>query len=154
FLRNVNGDPPTRLGTGQARALSKDMQWVATLPVNDQHKVIYFPTGAGTAREYTIKEFEVFNFKFFNDSRRLAMTGRTPDGNLRTYVTDIDGTPPKPLTDNGYNGVNISPDDTQIITNSPSGKPVIITLASGAKREIPGWQAGDGILRWSGSKDE
>jgi len=146
FVRNINGDPPTRIGSGQARNLSPDQKWVIAGPVNEPRKATLLPTGVGEPRELP-GNIERMGARFFSDSRRIIFVGRGEHGNVRSYIQDIDGGEPKAVTEEGFAGTALTIDEKKVFVAGPGGKRYLYDLATQAKEEVP-WNPQYNLLRF------
>jgi Tol biopolymer transport system component len=134
FLRNVNGDPPTRVGSGLAAALSPDLKWVWSSPIDDTKTAVLLPTGVGEPKKMP-GDIEHIRARFLSDSKRVIFTGRR-EGKLRSYVQNIEGGEPTPVTPEGLFGLLLTPDEKKLLVVDSSGKPYLFDLASGEKEPV------------------
>ena len=148
FLRNINADPPTRLGSGQARDLSPDQKWVLAMPVNEPRKAMLLPTGVGETRTLP-GNIEHLGARFMADSRHIIFAGRDQQGNLRSYLQDIDGGEPKPITEEGFAGFFLTPDEKKLFVTGPGGKRYLYDLVTKAKEDVAWSPRQDFVLRFA-----
>ena len=115
-IRDVNGDPPIRLGEGTAGGLSADGKWaVAVIPGPPPHLTL-LPTGPGQPRDIALPNLnyaESGAARFLPDGEHIVLDGAEPGHAVRSYLVTISGAqPPKPLT----------PETEIAIFSSPDGK--------------------------------
>jgi Tol biopolymer transport system component len=79
-------------------------------------------------------------------------SGDEPGKGVRLYVQDVNGGAPKAITGEGVNGslIAISPDGKQVALIGPDQKPSLLTVDSGEIRPIPGLEAGEAPIGWTG----
>jgi hypothetical protein len=107
------------------------------------------PVGPGQARRISPPGLLPFNSaQFFADGKRIVFTGREGDRAPRVYVQTLDGGAPKPITEEGFVGALLSPDEKWVAVTGPSG-PVLVSLEGGAPTAIRGLQPGDTMRRWT-----
>jgi eukaryotic-like serine/threonine-protein kinase len=148
YLRKTDGSPAKRLGDGAAIALSPDGKWVISV-MNAPRETVLLPTGAGEVRRLDRANVEgAGDDNWFPDSKQIAFTGREPGKQARTYVQQIDGSPPRPLTPEGVTGTRVSPDSKLLLASDQTGKQFLYALDGTGAQEIHGLAADDQALRW------
>jgi Tol biopolymer transport system component len=84
------------------------------------------------------------------DGRRVLFAGREAGDVQRTYVQDIDGGDPRPVTPNGFVGMALSPDGHTVLTVDRYGEYYLCSTAQSSEpRAIAGYRDGDVPLQWS-----
>ena len=151
FLRDTDGAPATKLGAveGFPDDLSPDGRTV--LATNMTASGLFLaPTGQGTVQEVRVEGLESFQGSlFFPDGRRLLVNGREPGRRLRSYVVDLPGGRPRPVTDEDTWGIAISGDGAQVAAISVNGPVTLWPTAGGASRTLPGTEPGDRPVNWA-----
>jgi len=145
YLRKVDGSPAVRLGSGDARALSPDGNWVLTARLNPapaQFQVL--PTGAGDAKPVTSDEITHLKGRFMPDGKAILFIGFAPGRQSRTFIQDLDGGVARPVTPEGVEGLLVSPDGTLLIAGRE-----LYPVTGGEPRPIAGLEPADGIIRWT-----
>ena len=66
----------------------------------------------------------------------------------RLYVQALDGGAPQPVTEEGFVGALLSPDEQWVAAIGPSG-PVLVPLEGGAPMPVRGLQPGETMRRWT-----
>src|SRR5438045_2684950 len=81
---------------------------------------------------------------------RIFFAGREDADVRRTYVQDVDGGEPRPVTPDGFVGVVLSPDGKTIATVDRYGEYYLCDTAE-QKEPTPlaGYRDGDVLLQWS-----
>ena len=151
YLRDTDGSDATKLGAveGYPDDLSPDGGAVlATTLASDG--LFLAPTGPGTVRPVKVEGLEAFRGSvFFPDGRRLLVNGQEPGRRLRSYVVDLPGGRPRPITAEDTWGVVISPDGTQVAAVSVDGPVSLCRTDGGTARVLAGTEAGDRPASWT-----
>jgi len=151
YLGKTDGSPAVRLGSGASVSLSPDGKWAATVTGSPTVPDVLLPTGAGETRKIEHPGVErLSDYEWTPDSRGVVFAGQESGKPPRTYVQDIDGGAPRPITPPGITGTLISPDGSVLYGANSDGKPVLVTLSSGEVRNAFGPQPREFINRWSG----
>ncbi len=175
YVRAADGRPPVLLGLGEVAGMSPGGRWAMLQRMTrDRDKVELFPTGPG--RPLTIDlggvvpvSTGVAPLTSSADGRRVAFTGRGPDGRLRPYVLDLEGraldsldsglgapavldsslVSVRPIGPEGTRAVVLSPDGTRVAALAPDGTVVVLPVDGGEAVPVPGIAAGEIPLQWS-----
>jgi len=152
FLR-TDAAPPVRLGEIETSAnarLSPDGKWVLFFGGSSLERM---PTGAGRAQPIPIGPIELpTDFaRFFPDGKRILVSGHEPGHKGRTYVVDLEGGTPRPITPEGIQGGPISPDSEWLFAlEESSGKFWVFPIRGGDPVPIKGQlEPGSRPLEWS-----
>jgi serine/threonine protein kinase/Tol biopolymer transport system component len=148
YLRRTDGSPAVRLGEGEPLALSPDGKWaLAKVPGPEPARLQLLPTGTGDPsplpQDLIYHQFAIW----MPDGEHILFVGNEPGQLLRTYVQDIHGGAPRPVTPLGVCGTAISPDGKWILAHESSE---FYPIDGGEPRPIPGLEEGDIPLRFSG----
>jgi Tol biopolymer transport system component len=100
FLRETNGSPPVSLGTGGFPTLSPDGKFVVVYEFNPSSIVIY-PVGPGQPKRILMPGFTILGAGLLADGKGIYFVGNEPSKSARTYLTDLDGAKPRPVTPEG-----------------------------------------------------
>jgi len=145
YLRKMDGSPAVRLSSGDAEAISADGKWVLAMRLSPApEQIVLLPTGAGEARLITNDAITHLQARFMPDGQRILFSGVAPGGRERTYLQDLKGGAPVPVTPDGVVGLLISPDGQWVIADRQ-----MYPLASGAPRPIGHLDERDTIIRWT-----
>ncbi len=151
FVRNVDGSPATEVGSGYAVAISDDKAWTMSMRfVEGGNELWLQPVGAGQPRRLSPPGWGANNAaRFFADGKRVVYIAREPkSARPRTYVQILDGGAPRAITDEGVNGILISPDQRWVQVNSPAGL-ALVPVEGGPLRSIQGAQPLDSVRGWT-----
>ena len=148
FVRKVDGSPAVEIGSGYGIALSDDKAWALSSRFGDAGLWLE-PVGPGQARRLSPPDLvQIGQGQFFPDGKRIVFAARERDRRFRVYVQALDGSAPRPLTEEGFSGALLSPDERWVATNGPEG-PVLVPLAGGSPTPIRGIQPGETMRRWT-----
>ncbi|HYN16377.1 MAG TPA: WD40 repeat domain-containing serine/threonine protein kinase [Terriglobales bacterium] len=137
-MRNFDGSAPVRLGEGNAYGFSPDGKWAAAILPGQGQRITLLPTGAGQPREVPISGLELISSaRFFPDGKRLIVTGAEHGHAVRSYVVDIAGGKPTPVTPDGAGSIVLSADGQYLATRDVAGAISIYPLDGKAARTIP-----------------
>jgi eukaryotic-like serine/threonine-protein kinase len=149
YLRQMDGSPAARLGTGSAIALSPNARHVLAiwdgrmrlLPVGpgemlslDNPPMIYHPWAA-----------------FFPDGRRIAFTAAEPERGTRVYVQELPDGKPSAITPEGFRVASpgsVSPSGDSVIVVGEDERLFVCAAAGGAPRPLAGAMPGEMAARW------
>ncbi len=152
FVRGTDGSPAVRIGDGGPQSLSPDAKLVLVHTQTSPPQTVLLPTGAGEPKTLRFGAVEGDVALFFPDSRRVLLEGHEPGHGARLFVTDIDTSPPRPISGEGVhlNGDNpISADGRSVTATGRDGKSYVYPVEGGAPRAIPGLTEDDEISRWA-----
>ncbi|HEY7475832.1 MAG TPA: protein kinase, partial [Vicinamibacterales bacterium] len=151
YLRATDGSPPIHLGLkdGFADDLSPDGKTVLAT-TNAGRQLVLVPSGAGDARPLPAHGIVTYSgARWLPDGRRIVFSGRESGRNLRSYIQDVAGGPPRVLTPENTRALAISPDGALAAAIGP-GQPISLwPVAGGPSRPVPGAQPDDRPVGWS-----
>jgi len=150
YLRKMDGlSDPIKLGQGRAFALSPDGKWALVLQQGPTSQLVLLPTGVGQPR--VIPHGEVIEFHYaswFPDGKQILFTGLNSNSQFRSYIQDILGGPPQPITEDGMVALMVSPDGKQILSLARE-RFYLSPIDGRTSTPIPGIATGETPLRWS-----
>jgi serine/threonine protein kinase/Tol biopolymer transport system component len=148
FMRDTDGSPPVRISDGVALAISPDNQWVITQAAQGGplHLV---PTGAGESRQLTHDNVNYSSVRYFADGKRILGIGIEPGHAGRDYVIDAATGGSRPITAEGFFGVELSPDEQRIAVFQSNGKLGIWAIGDSTAHEIPNCPANYNPSGWT-----
>jgi Tol biopolymer transport system component/predicted Ser/Thr protein kinase len=150
YLRQTDGGPAVRLGEGNTPSLSPDGKWVVCIRSERDHsQIMLLPTGPGETRLLPAGDLFYHAAELSPDGRRVLFQAEQKGRPVRTYVQDLDGGKPRPVTPEGTRASRISPDGRFAVVAS-RGELSIRNLDSGEQRLVAPLQPGESVLRWSG----
>jgi dipeptidyl aminopeptidase/acylaminoacyl peptidase len=148
FLRDTDGSPPVRIGSGVGRAISPDGKWVITQPAKEGALALV-PTGAGEMRTLTHDNISYRTVRYMPDGKQLLAEGIEPGHGVRTYLVDITSGNAKPITPEGLAGTYLSPDGRNIAVLGPDGKWGVWPLDGSGVRPIPDLDSKYNVAGWA-----
>ncbi len=114
-LRGMDGSPPVRLGEGRASALSPDGKWALSIRLGPPQRLLLYPTGTGDSTSLARGPIErYYAARWLPDGRGVILAASEAGHAQRTYVQDLRGGPPRPVTPEGIAGALVSPDGRQV----------------------------------------
>ena len=154
YQRGVDGSAPVRLGDGSALAISSDGKWVLACRLDTTPpSLTLLPTGAGEAKPFPKDAIDAsagLYGGFLPDGKSVFYGGHEPGRPARVFVRDLQGGPARPVTPEGSIGLVGTPDGKAIVTREPDRSIGLMPLDGGPVRPIPGAEATDQPIRWSG----
>ncbi len=150
YLRKTDGAPAVRLGYGNRPALSPDGKWVASIhhqPASSQ--LLLLPTGPGEVRVLNLEGMRYESVEWFPDGKRILFTGNQPGRPVRSWMYDLNGGQPKPVTPEEVRATRVSPDGHSFVVVDPH-KILLGDIAGGEPKAITELQGGESVVRWSG----
>jgi len=151
-IRKVDGSPPTHLGDGTVDSLSPDGQWAISVSQGTPSRITLLPVGAGQPRQVPVPGIEHMQAgaHFLPDGERIVFNGNEPGRPGRTFVVDLAGSKPRPLTPEGVYAALPSPDGKYLAgVNTADQKQMLYPVDGGVPREIPGIDGSYVLARWS-----
>jgi eukaryotic-like serine/threonine-protein kinase len=156
FVRNVDGSPAVQIGEGYGLALSPDANWALaeklTQPTNE---VWLLPIGPGEPRRLSPPNLSpAITAQFLADGKRVVYVANEPGRPARTWLQNVDGSPPHPVTSEGISGWMVSPDDKWLVAGRRSGyrratQTSLVSMAGGSPQSIAGLKADEFVLGWT-----
>jgi Tol biopolymer transport system component len=97
---------------------------------------------------------EYYYLSWFPDGQQILFTGLVELGHgLRSYVQDISGGQPQPITEEGIIALLVSPDRKRLVVwapdKGPDGKYYLSPIDGTKSTPIPGLEMGEVPIRWS-----
>jgi eukaryotic-like serine/threonine-protein kinase len=140
-IRDMTGSPPVALGEGMAGDLSPDGKWAAATVSYKQ--LVLLPTGAGTVRKIEAGGIQQYGpaIHWMPDGKEIVFAANVAGHAARCFLQSIDGGKPRPITPEGVNDCQLSPDGKYIAGESMDmGGPRLYPADGGASQPIPGLQ--------------
>jgi Tol biopolymer transport system component len=150
YLRKMDGSPPIKLGEGAAWALSPDGKWVLAI-LSTPPQLVLLPTGPGEIKRMERDGIDIYGLggSWLPDGQRVLFTGRESGHGIRTYVQNVDGSKPAPLTPEGFTGTLLSPDGKLLVAADRQHKRLIFPLDGGEPRSVAGLNDDEFVARWN-----
>jgi hypothetical protein len=147
YLRNGDGTPAVRLGSGVGWALSPDGKSVLAR-VRGQTGVSVMPTGAGAPQRLKGDVRIGTDAAWLADGRHVVYAGDDNQGKMRLYLQDLSGEP-RPISPSGeVDGFAVSPDGSTVALTLDR-KPMLIKLSDGTPRPLPSGKYYELPIAWS-----
>jgi len=130
--------------------ISPDGKWVACILSDGSRTTLtLLPTGAGEARPISTAGMHYERVEWFPDGKHVLFTGNEPNRPTRTFMQDIEGGKPVPVTPEGRRAARVSPDQKTVST-AAEGKLSLLPLSGGDPKTIGDLEPGESVIRWSG----
>jgi dipeptidyl aminopeptidase/acylaminoacyl peptidase len=144
YVQETDGEAPVWLAEGDGQALSPDgRSALALLRNSSPQQLVVVPTGAGETR--VLEPGSVTRYEraaWDPGGQRVVFAGAEGEGEMRLYVQDLGGGPPRPVGPPGVRllkvGRPVSPDGTRVVAAGPDGVPALYPLAGGAPVAVHG----------------
>jgi eukaryotic-like serine/threonine-protein kinase len=150
YVRGTDGSPAVRLGEGTALSFSRDLKWALTTLPRAASQLILLPIGSGEPRELPRGKINYEGAWMLADGNHVVFIGVEPGHGVRTYVQQLDGSPPRAITPDGIWATVLSPDGSLVAAQGLADPtPKLYALAGGEPRAIPGLAAGERVSQWS-----
>ncbi len=156
FVRNVDGSPAVPIGEGYGLALSPDANWALaeklTEPTNE---VWLLPVGPGEPRRLSPSNLSpAIAAQFLSDGKRVVYVANEPGRPARTWLQDVNGSAPHPITAEGTAGWMVSPDDKWLVAGRRTGyrrqvQTMLVPIAGGDPKSIVGLKEDDNVMGWT-----
>jgi Tol biopolymer transport system component len=149
-IRKIDGSPPTRLADGTADTLSPDGKWAISFSRTGPTQLTLLPVGQGQAKYISLPRLERLQngSHFLPDGKRIVFNGNEPGHGGRTYVVDLAGGKPEPVTPEGIYATLPSPDG-KFLAGEVGYKLDIFPLDGGPVHHIPDVETGYVLAQWS-----
>jgi len=153
YVRNVDGSPPIKLGSGYGGSISPDGQRVLAIAPfgNGAHAVpqlVLLPVGKGTRRSLTQDDIAHYSADWFPDGRQIIFVGSKPAHGVQSWIQDLSGGAPEPITPEGISGTQISPDGKLLSAVDEDGTIWIYPVKGDKPALLKGVQGGDIPVGW------
>jgi len=148
YMRKTDGSPAIRLGNGHGHGRSPDGKSVISILL-DPPQIVLLPIGAGEAKPLERFGIEQYGYgaAWLPDGKSIVFIGKEKGHAWRTYVQDIAGGPPRPITPEGITGYLVSPDGKFVVNRDE--KKELFSVSNGEAREIPGIENDDRVIGWA-----
>jgi Tol biopolymer transport system component len=149
-LRGMDGSPPVRLGEGHACSLSPDGKWAMAIHYGTPQRLVLLPTGAGDSTSLARGQIDkYYDARWLPDGKSIVLAGSEAGHAQRTYLQDLQGTPPRPITPEGMAGVRVSPDGRFVAAVSGDERLYVCPTDSGSPRLVTQLLPGEVVLQWT-----
>ena len=152
YLRKTDGSDAVRMGEGKPLALSPDGRWAAVLQEAAPQQLVLLPTGPGEPKLLPRGPLQEYLHwaAWSPDGSRIFFAGAEPRRLGRTYVQDVAGGEPRPVTPEGMVGALLSPDGKWIAAFDRYREYYLCPVEGGEPHAIEGFIEDDlYLLQWS-----
>jgi Tol biopolymer transport system component len=152
FIRKTDGSDAVQLGEGKPLALSRDGRWVLAVQENQPQQLVVMPAGTGDVTRLSRGSIvEYLDWAAWSpDGRRVVFAARESNDVQRTYVQDVDGGDPRPVTPEGFVGILLASNGQTVIAVDRYGEYYVCAIDRQAEpRPLAGYRDGDVPLQWS-----
>jgi Tol biopolymer transport system component len=153
YLRRTDGSPAVRLGDGFGFGLSPDGQWVLAFTSRGRRlELVLLPTRAGEPRRIAEGLPAAFHgAAWLPNSRGFVFSGSSRGEGARLYLQDIDGGPPRPITEAAADlrAPVLSPDGRTLAALDADGTIALRPVDGGEIRTLTGVEEGELPIQWS-----
>jgi eukaryotic-like serine/threonine-protein kinase len=151
YVRSTDGAPAVPIGEGYGATLSPDKNWA--LGVSLKHELWLLPIGPGEPRRISPPGFDCSLAGFFPDGKRIVFIAQKDGAPYRSWVLDLNGGSPQPITPSGIGGFQVSPDGRWLLAGIPGSSfvsaTVVIPAGGGPPVPIAGLKPNEVPLNWS-----
>ncbi len=150
-IRKIDGSPPIRLGNATADTLSPDGNWAISFLRTGPAQITLLPVGPGQPREIPLPGLErpQNGTHFLPDGKRIVVNANEPGRPGRTYVVDLSGGKPQPVTPEGVFAALPSPDGKYVVGADANSQLALFPLDGGPARPIPHVDPAYLLAQWS-----
>ncbi len=153
YLRKTDGSQAIRLGSGHGHGRSPDGKSVISITL-EPPQIVLLPIGAGEAKPLERFGIEQYGYgaTWLPDGKSIVFIAKEKGHALRTYVQDIAGGQPRPITPEGIIGHLVSPDGKYLVGRSPDETKGLYSLNGSETRDIPGLEKEDRVIGWANAE--
>ncbi len=150
-IRKIDGSPPIHLADGTADTLSPDGKWAISFSRTGPAQLTLLPVGPGQARNISLPSLERLQngAHFLPDGKRIVFNGNEPGHPGRTYVVDVAGGKPEPVTPEGVFATLPSPDGKLLAGETAGYKLDLFPLEGGPVQHVPDVDPGYVLAQWT-----
>jgi eukaryotic-like serine/threonine-protein kinase len=150
YLRKTDGSDAVRLGEGKPLALSPDGKWALVVRQTGPPQLVLLPTGVGEPTLLVRGAIQEYYWaSWFPEGSRIFFTGTDQNHRVRSYLQEVGGGEPRPITAEGMIGGLLSPDGKLIAAFDRYGEFYLCPVEGGEPRAIEGNLETDRLLQWS-----
>jgi eukaryotic-like serine/threonine-protein kinase len=156
YLRKTDDSPAVRLGEGLPRQLSPDAKWVLTsypyavgIEPTPPPQVLLLATGTGESVTLTHDSISHFSATLLPKGKTLVFEGNEPGHARRSWIQNVGGGKPLPITPEGTVGHRVSPDEKLLVAVDPEQKYWLYPIGGGPPAPLSFMEPGEDVIRWS-----
>ena len=149
-LRGMDGSPPVRLGEGHAYALSPDGAWALAIHYGPPQRLLLLPTGTGDSASLPRGQIDkYYDACWLPDGKSVVFSASEAGHAQRTYVQDVKGGVPMPVTPEGIAGAVVSPDGRFVAALSGDKELYVCPLGGGQPRLVTRLPSNEQVTQWT-----
>jgi len=150
FVRDVDGSAATPIGEGYGVVLSPDKRWALAQKLPEPIQLWLLPLGPGEAKRISPPNLQAnFPANFLSDGRRVIYAANEAGHRPRVWLQDLSGGAPRPITEEGFVGWQISPDDKWLVTYDNDNTPTLFSMETRKSQALPFVKRNQRILGWT-----
>jgi len=150
FVRDLDGSAATPIGEGYGIVLSPDKRWALAQKLPEPLQLWLLPLGPGEAKRISPPNLQAnFPANFLSDGRRVIYAANEVGHRPRVWLQDLSGGAPRPITEEGFVGWQISPDDKWLVTYDNDNTPTLFSMETRKSQALPFVKRNQGILGWT-----
>jgi len=138
FVRQTDGSPAVRLGSGTSLALSSDGRSALIRSLHQPTYTTLVPIGPGQPVKLPPDGLDVYSGVFSPDDVHFVVEGNAPGRGTRLYLGDVKGGPLRPISEEGLSPsfVCLSPDAKRVAAVGGDGRIGLYPVSGGPPSEI------------------
>jgi len=154
YTRKTDGGDATKIGEGKPLVLSPDGQFVLALrsSVSEPPQLVLLRT-TPVGEPIPLPRGEIDEFKHWAawspDGERVFFTAAARNSRPRTWIQNISGGLPEPVTTEGIQGILLDPDGKRIAVIDRYDHYYICPINCDERRPLEGYEEDDKLLQWS-----
>lgn len=149
-LRGMDGSPPVKLGEGLAATLSPNGRWALAIHFGPPQRLLLYPTGAGDSTSLARGPIEkYYEARWLPDGKSVIFAASEAGRLRRTYVQDLGGGAPRPITPEGIAGALVSPDGRAVAAVSMDQHLFVCPIGGGDARLVARLLPGESPAQWA-----
>jgi WD40 repeat protein len=149
-LRGMDGSAPVRLGEGHACSLSPDGKWALAIHWGPPQRLLLLPTGAGESTSLPPGQIEkYYDARWMPDGKSIVLAGSEAGHAQRTYIQDLKGGLPSPITAEGIAGTRASPDGRSVAAVSADQALYVCPVNGGSPRLVMQLLPNEQPIQWT-----
>ena len=153
YIRNMDGSPPIKLGAGYGAAISQDGQWALAIApfgngIDAVPQLALLPVGKGVGRRLTQDAIAHYSAGWFPDGQHIVFVGSKAGHAVQSWMQDLNGGAPEPITPQGVSGTQVSPDGKLLCARDEDGTIWIYPIKGSKPKPLKGAEKGDIPVGW------
>jgi len=153
YVRNVDGSGPIKLGAGYGAAISPDGQSALAIAAfgngtDAVPQLALLPVGRGVGRRLTEDAIAHYAAGWFPNGQQIVFVGSKPGHAVQSWIQDLNGGAPEPITPEGVSGTQVSPDSKFLAARDEDGTIWIYPIKGSKPELLKGAEKGDVPVGW------